>query len=529
MGVIGYVPIEEYMFFVIMSLLTGSFFLFVAKSSLPGQHLLCNQPSIKIRLVRWAPVLAALLTAVKGWTIAIPDTRTFYLGCILWWTMPVLAFLWSLSGPYMVSRWRSTLSSILIPTAYLCYVDTIALKAGTWHITERTSTGYMLFSKDLPIEEAMFFFLVNCLLVFGCSAFDLGYAIADAENVRQRIKPTVSLSYAKRLLKALVDPPINQQPSPADVAHVISVLKEASTSFYTASFVFPPEVRQDLCILYGFCRVTDDLVDDLSAPTNQKRLWLSIVQEFVQDLQYGNEKDGMVDWTLYQKKLEAFPDPESAMASFRSLAAISHRCVTQKKGMSPLDELLRGYKWDLDQKEVKTVDDLLEYSSYVASSVAEMCTNIFFWWYGNGKAPDEVLLRAREMGQALQLVNISRDFVTDAKKLERCYIPSEWCGENFVGPLRGPLSDKMRAELASYACKILDMADELSTSAQEGIAGLPVECRGGVRAATEVYSGIGVRVREIANDPEIRYVTRARVNKWTRLRIVFRSVFSERY
>jgi 15-cis-phytoene synthase/lycopene beta-cyclase len=65
--VIGYVPLEEYMFFIIMSLLTVSFTNLVMRWHL---HSLCikpNTPMIQTLLVRFIPIVGFLTIAYKAW------------------------------------------------------------------------------------------------------------------------------------------------------------------------------------------------------------------------------------------------------------------------------------------------------------------------------------------------------------------------------------------------------------------------------------------------------------------------------
>lgn len=87
-----------------------------------------------------------------------------------------------------------------------------------------------------------------------------------------------------------------------------------------------------------------------------------------------------------------------------------------------VQELLKGYQWDLECRATKTEDELKAYSACVASSVGEMCTRAMM--YHEGKEALDVLIRyARQIGFVLQYVNIVHDIVTDSVGLGRCYIP----------------------------------------------------------------------------------------------------------
>ncbi|RCH77706.1 hypothetical protein CU098_006574, partial [Rhizopus stolonifer] len=83
-----------------------------------------------------------------------------------------------------------------------------------------------------------------------------------------------------------------------------------------------------------------------------------------------------------------------------------------------VQELLKGYQWDLECRATKTEDELKAYSACVASSVGEMCTRAMM--YHEGKEALDVLIRyARQIGFVLQYVNIVHDIVTDSVGLGR--------------------------------------------------------------------------------------------------------------
>lgn len=243
--------------------------------------------------------------------MGIPETNTFYLGCIFWWITPIMTFLWFIAGDHFLSRRTTSLLTIAIPTIYLCIVDTIALKAGTWHITERTSTGYFVWP-DLPLEEASFFLLTNTLLTFGMSAFERCFAVIDVFGdllVSDSILPSAtsqdhtpttfpaktapkpeslsSFQFIKFLYKSLLlrvnHLPIAYKARITSFESTQATLSKHSKSFHTASYIFPSNVRKDLVILYAFCRVLDDFCDESETQEEAKQLidmskeWLDLL------------------------------------------------------------------------------------------------------------------------------------------------------------------------------------------------------------------------------------------------------------
>jgi putative membrane protein len=160
------VPFEEYLFFVIQTLLTGLWLLLLRSwlraPSLPegtGR----NGPggAASARLVG---ALFWLLLAAAG-VLALNAERGTYFGLIAAWAAPVLALQWGFGGDLLVQRTRVLVLGFLVPTLYLWLADRLALGAGIWWISPELSSG--LYVVGLPVEEAIFFLLTNLLVVFG--------------------------------------------------------------------------------------------------------------------------------------------------------------------------------------------------------------------------------------------------------------------------------------------------------------------------------------------------------------------------
>jgi lycopene cyclase domain-containing protein len=159
-GTIGYVPVEEYLFFVLQSVLTGLWlYWLLARGSEP----LKQEPSLifRVLLLLFGVVLSAI-----GFLMLRSDS-TLYLGLILAWSAPVLSLQWGVGTPTLWTMKQSWLIGTLVPTLYLWVIDRIAIGNGIWRISDAYTTGIQLFG--LPIEEATFFLVTNLLVVQGLS------------------------------------------------------------------------------------------------------------------------------------------------------------------------------------------------------------------------------------------------------------------------------------------------------------------------------------------------------------------------
>jgi lycopene beta-cyclase len=162
LATIGYVPVEEYAFFGLQTLLAGA----VTMIALRRRDLLDrSEPTERAsgRTVAWwaaAGVGAAALTFVDP---------TRYLGLILLWIVPPLALQWWYGGRWLAERLRRVWPWLAALTVYLWIADGYAIANGIWSISERYTTGIRF--GPLPLEEATFFLVTNLVVAQGLILF----------------------------------------------------------------------------------------------------------------------------------------------------------------------------------------------------------------------------------------------------------------------------------------------------------------------------------------------------------------------
>lgn len=160
--VFGWVPIEEYTFFIVQPILAGLWLTALARR-LPATTALSAEGG-RMRGIGLALLGLVWLTSVgilwSGWQ---PGT---YLALELVWALPPIALQWGFGGDILWRNWRLVLLALVPLTLYLAGADAIAIGAGTWTIDPAQSTGLLL-GGILPIEEFLFFGLTNTLVTFG--------------------------------------------------------------------------------------------------------------------------------------------------------------------------------------------------------------------------------------------------------------------------------------------------------------------------------------------------------------------------
>jgi lycopene cyclase domain-containing protein len=158
---LGWVPLEEYLFFILHTILTGLWVVWLA-ARVPPRAAWRPRPRLRLGAVVlgggvWLASVGALVAGGPAYT---------YLGLILaWGLVPLLVQL--AFGADILLRYRGlVLGGIAVPAAYLATADALAIAQGIWTIAPERSLGVQLLP-TLPLEEAVFFVVTNTLITCG--------------------------------------------------------------------------------------------------------------------------------------------------------------------------------------------------------------------------------------------------------------------------------------------------------------------------------------------------------------------------
>lgn len=384
----------------------------------------------------------------------------------------------------------------------------------------------------MHLREAVFFFITNTLIVFGLVAFDNAVAILNAFPFHFPSAP--ALPSPMLLVRALLLPARAYDEERIEgLSQAAERLRRKSRSFYLASGAFPGRLRIDLIILYSFCRVADDLVDNASS-AEEARQWLKRLTMFL-NLSYKSKNTVSRDANTGEIALyvaQNFP---------RSTHSAILQLPTEKLSSKPLYDLLKGFEMDLQfqvansknedaRYPIKSEQDLDLYSMRVAGTVAQLVLELVIFYYPESSATSaqkEVIAAGNSMGVALQYVNIARDVAVDAR-LQRIYIPSVWLKEEKMTPGQAlKVLSVLDAQTGSkdqdayFADKferlrgrLLDRAFSLYQESRGTMESLPVQVRGPMRVAIESYMEIG---RTLQKKGHVVKRGRATVPIWRRI------------
>lgn len=260
--------------------------------------------------------------------------------------------------------------------------------------------------------------------------------------------------------------------------HCDSLTAVHSRSFYLASRLLPVRKRRAVRVLYAFCRVCDNIVDESG----------------------GNAERLLAEWR--ECTLSSSPwqrDPVAiAWMDVRSRYRIP-RCYAE--------QFIAGIARDLEQTRYETFADLTTYAYGVASTVGLMCMHIV------GFSGLEAIPCAIKMGVALQVTDILRD-VGEDWRMGRLYLPAAELaqfGLTEADLAAGRIGDRWRAFMRFQIAR----NRRLYAEAWPGISMLPQDGRLAIATAAELYRAILDDIE--AHDYDV-FTRRAQVSDWAKLR-----------
>ncbi|RMY84721.1 hypothetical protein D0864_07482 [Hortaea werneckii] len=552
------IPIEEVFFFVIQTYNTTLLYLLFSKPVLHSVYLVkedkASRDGKKWQYIKFAGQALFGLAVKKGIDYIRAEGPKTYLGLILVWASPFLFMLWSLAYQFLVRLpLTNTVLPIVVPTVYLWIVDTLALKRGTWVIEQGTKTGWELWP-GLEAEEAIFFFLTNCLIVFGLVAFDNAVAILNTFPIHFRKAP--ALPSPALLVKALLLPAGTYDDDRIlGLQQSVDRLRAKSRSFYLASSTFQGRLRIDLVILYSFCRVADDLIDNASSPAEAKT-WVKKLRNFL-DLSYGGDMKTDKGETVRGSDKNRGAATLFVVQNFPHDAFLTLLLLpVDRLSKEPLTELLNGFEMDLSftptnpTGPIKAEPDLDLYGARVAGTVALLCIQLVLYHHPLPGSPTSPAVEAQtkrlmaaghHMGIALQYTNIARDLALDAvAHPPRCYLPPSWlkreklAPETFLANLLASTSSHsqdpgfFQKKLGSLRGRLLERSFEFYDKSRDVVEELPVQARAPMRVAVESYMQIARELRK--EQGGLRKVGkggkmgRATVPRWRRVWVAWRAL-----
>lgn len=263
----------------------------------------------------------------------------------------------------------------------------------------------------------------------------------------------------------------------------IKTIQSYGKSFSFAGFFLSKKVFNDAARLYKFCRIIDDIAD-LSSDSEVARSHLIEISDALISENY-NYSEWLSDYLNLSKKYE-IPNSYTKILIDGVLSDIYFDCISDEK-------------------------ELINYCFSVAGIVGLMMCKIL-------NVDNRGFAYAIDMGIGMQLTNISRDVLEDAR-VGRKYIPDEWLhleSEVIISP-----SSEERNKIQKSIKKILDLAEKYYESGNNGLYSIPIRSRIAIKFASDIYRGIGIKIK----DNGYNYLDgREYLSKYEKLKIIFFSI-----
>ena len=161
-------------------------------------------------------------------------------------------------------------------------------------------------------------------------------------------------------------------------------------NFHVASWFLPRRLRPHFHSIYAYCRISDDLGDEV-----------------------GNREQALALLNLWGEELDACYRGEARHPVFVALAETIRICDIPKE---PFADLLVAFRQDQTVTRFETMDDVLHYCHYSANPVGHLVL------YTCGYRDAERFALSDRTCSALQLANFWQDVTVDYEK-DRIYFP----------------------------------------------------------------------------------------------------------
>lgn len=239
--------------------------------------------------------------------------------------------------------------------------------------------------------------------------------------------------------------------------HGRAVLSLRSKSFAWAGKLLPRAMLDDAAVLYGFCRLADDMADDLPPDKACQALG-----------RLANEL-------------------ESCRSSREEVQAFFELCKRKDIDHGIPLILVRTLAEDVGPVRMSGYHELLRFCYGVASTVGLMMCAVM------GVRNRRALPYAVDLGLGMQLTNIARDVLEDAR-LGRVYLPGDE-EDVELDPKSIATGDQVvRTAALRQAHRVLDIAEIYYRSADQGIRFIPSRPRLAIMTASRLYEAIGKRI-----------------------------------
>ncbi|RUR27196.1 squalene/phytoene synthase family protein [Vreelandella andesensis] len=278
-----------------------------------------------------------------------------------------------------------------------------------------------------------------------------------------------------------------------------ATLRQHGRSFHWAGHFLPADQLKSGARLYHVCRQVDDIADNATtdAQCQRAKQMLCCLQQqlaarspnasspslmFLEDQSIALAADGVPTSSLSATDREVVAALEADICSLFN---------PDSSAFHAMQDLLATMTADLTRLHLNSQSALLHYAYGAAGTVGVMMCHLL-----DANEHDRALAFAIDLGIAMQMTNIARDVLEDAKE-GRLYLPAAWMSDDVTTAqiVAGDVQARQQAWQAIQ--RLLVLAEHYYLSGWQGLAFLPVRARLAIGVALRVYRDIGRRIQRL--------------------------------
>lgn len=242
------------------------------------------------------------------------------------------------------------------------------------------------------------------------------------------------------------------------------MIKKGSSTFYHAFNILPKQQREAVYVIYAFCRMIDDAVDD-----PDKSVYT--LEELEANFTNLNQAEGHFIWPALRWVMDTF-----------------------NLSKEPYYIQMSGQRLDYFKTTYDTMEELEDYCYRVAGSVGEMLIPVL-----HGSPNEHLVDSGIALGKGMQIVNIIRDIGAD-QRLGRRYVPLEIM-EKYAYSIDDWENQRVNQSLRSVIKELTTQADQWFTDGLRYIDQYPAKSALSMKLAAGYYREIIEVVKE--NDYQV--------------------------
>jgi squalene synthase HpnC len=189
-------------------------------------------------------------------------------------------------------------------------------------------------------------------------------------------------------------------------------------NFSVVSLLLPRRLRQDFCNVYAFCRVADDLGDEV--PERERALqYLGEFRKLLEGMYAGMGDKETGEGGEEGRSIRPPKGGTPNLGGTAVFTALKETVRRHEIPMKPFDDLIRAFEQDQTMTRYETFAQVVDYCTKSADPVGRIVL------YMCGYRDEERQRLSDKTCTALQLINFWQDVRRDILERDRIYLPAE--------------------------------------------------------------------------------------------------------